>query len=160
MKKKRKPTKLDVLALDPATSTGWTYWSNGSLLSGTWDLSTRRDESTGMKLLRLMAKLDEILEQGLDLLVFEAARHAAPRMQGPLVHQAKLQGVIEAWCEQNGVEYRGYSPSEIKKHALGSGKGNKKMMVKAAKKKWPDQNIETDDQADSLWILDLALTQL
>ena len=149
---------MKTLALDPATHCGWAH-SCGA--SGTWDLSTRRDESGGMKLIRLRAKLNEIAtaEPGLGLVVFEAARHAAPKMQGALVHQARLQGVIELWCIDAGIEYRAYSPSEIKKHATGKGNAGKPAVLAAARAKWPDRRIEDDNEADALWLLDLALAE-
>jgi len=147
-----------ILALDPATQCGWAH-SSGPC--GTWDLSIRRDESDGMRFIRLHGKLNELREKvGVDILVFEAARHAAPKMQGALVVQAQIQGVIKLWCEQNKVEYRGYSPSEVKKHATGKGNANKEMMIFAAKAKWPEQIILDDNTADALWILDLVKTQI
>ena len=94
----------------------------------------------------------------MDLLVFEAARHAAPQMQGALVHQAKMQGVIESWCTENGIEYRGYSPGEIKKHALQGEKvakgESKKRILELARKEFGD--VADDNAADALWLLDLA----
>ena len=149
---------LTILALDPATHCGWAC-SNG--ISGTWDLSIRRDESRGMRLIRLHGKLNEILKaEKIDLLVFESARNAGPKMQGALVVQAELQGVIILWAETNHVAYRGYSPMEIKKHATGKGNANKQAMIDAAKKKWTSVEIKDDNQADALWILDLAATTL
>jgi len=147
---------MKILALDPATKCGWAHSSG---FSGTWDLSTRRDESGGMKLVRLHGKLfDVYFNIGISLVVFEAARHAAPKMQGSLVHQAKLQGSIEIWCEQNGIQYRGYSPSEIKKHATGKGNANKEAMMKAAKTKWLAFDGD-DNEADAKWLLNLAMSE-
>lgn len=140
-----------ILAIDPATKCGWAH-TNGA--SGTWDLSVRRDESAGMRLMRLESKLNEIGAAGLNLLVFEAARHAAPKMQGALVVQSEFQAVIKLWCEKRNLVYRGYSPSEVKKHATGKGNANKEAMVNAAKARWPQ--VRDDNEADALWILDMA----
>jgi Holliday junction resolvasome RuvABC endonuclease subunit len=149
---------LNILALDPATHMGWAH-SCGD--SGVWDLSIKRDESAGMRLIRLRSKLDTILESmPIEVVVFEAARNAGPRMQGALVVQAEIQSVIKVWCEDNWLEYRGVSPMEIKKHATGKGQANKAKMVAAAKKKWPTVNIVDDNQADALWILDFLQSQL
>lgn len=147
---------MNLLALDPATNCGYAH-SCG--VSGTWDLSVRRDESGGMKLIRLRAKLTEMRDSvGVGVIVFEAARHAAPKMQGALVVQAELQGVIKAWCIDNEVQFRGYSPSEIKKHATGKGNANKDAMLVAARAKWP-KNMD-DNEADALWLLDLARKEM
>lgn len=153
-----KPARtLRILAIDPATNCGWAHSSG---VSGTWDLSVRRDESTGMRLIRFRGKLNEFCGEGLDLVVFEAARNCAPKMQGALVIQSEIQGVLKTWCHDNGVEFRGYSPTEIKKHATGKGNANKQAMIEAAEKRWPDARIVDDNQADALWILSLAETQL
>lgn len=143
---------MKILALDPATNCGFAH-SDGAF--GTWDLSIRRDESRGMRLIRLRGKLNEFKGQ-VDLVVFEAARNAGPKMQGALVVQSELQSVVVVWCEDNKVEYKGVSPSEVKKHATGKGNAGKDQMVAAAVSKWPSRKIGDDNMADALWILDLA----
>lgn len=149
---------MKILALDPATHCGWAL-SNSA--SGTWDLSIRRDESAGMRLIRLQSKLNETAKD-VDLVVFEAARNCAPKMQGALVVQAELQGIIKIWCETNGVNYRGYSPSELKKHATGKGNAGKAQMVAAAANKWPEKfnGASDDNEVDARWLLDLAEKEL
>lgn len=146
-----------ILALDPATKTGWAS-STGE--SGTVDLSVRRDESAGMKLVRLRGWLTRFYSDiKFDLLVFEAARHAAPAMQGALVVQAEIQGTIKLWCEDAQVEYRGFSPSEIKKHATGKGNAGKPAMRDAAiSKGWIPANMD-DNEIDARWLLDLAMKE-
>ena len=149
---------MKILALDPATHCGWAH-SDGPC--GTWDLSSRPDESKGMKLIRLRGKLNEILySQGVELVVFEAARGGMPGRLGALVVSAEIQGVIKLWCEDQHIEYKGVSPSEVKKHATGNGNANKEKMVKAAHNKWPDVEIVDDNQADAMWILDFAKTTI
>lgn len=151
---------MKILAIDPATKCGWAHTVGQS---GTWDLSIRRDESAGMRLIRFEGKLTEIRESvGVQLVVFEAARNCAPNMQGALVVQSEIQGVLKVWCEKNKIEYRGYSPAEIKKHATGKGNANKKAMISAAKIKFGSSIVDDDDdnQADALWLLDLATTTL
>ncbi len=143
---------MKILALDPATNCGWAH-SDGP--SGCWDLSIRRDESAGMRLIRMRGKLNEILKScGVDVVVYEAARNAGAKMQGALVVQAKLESVIVMFCEDNKIEYRGYSPTEVKKHATGKGGANKDAMILAAKQKF-NIDVQDDNQADALHILDL-----
>jgi Holliday junction resolvasome RuvABC endonuclease subunit len=114
-----------------------------------------------MRLLRLAGKLNEMnASVGVDLVVFEAARHAAPKMQGALVVHAELQGQIKAWCDSNDVQYRGYSPTEIKKHATGKGNANKEAVMHAAANEWPHTEFVDDNHADARWLLDLATTEL
>lgn len=144
---------MKILALDPATHCGWAH-SDGP--SGTWDLSIRRDESAGMRLLRLRAKLGEITKlAGVELVVFEAARFSGAKMGGAVVVQAEIQGVIKVWCEDLQIPYRGYSSTEVKKHATGKGNANKAAMMDAAGRKW-GREFTDDNEADAKWILDLA----
>jgi Holliday junction resolvasome RuvABC endonuclease subunit len=146
---------MKILALDPATNTGFAH-SGG--ISGTWDLSPRRDESRSMRLIRFKGKLNEVLAaEGIDLVVFEAARHAASN--GALVVQAEIQGVLKLWCEEREIPYQGYGSTEVKKHATGKGKAKKAAMVEAAKKRWPGFNGD-DNEADAKWILDMAQSRL
>lgn len=143
-----------ILAIDPATKCGWAHSSG---ISGVWDLSIRRDESAGMRLIRLRSKLEAIQKAGKPhLIIFEAARHSAPKMQGALCVAAKIQGQVEVFCLDNDIEFRGYSPSEIKKHATGKGNANKAKVLEAARTRWPDRAIEDDNEADAMWLLDLA----
>lgn len=153
--------RLRVLGIDPATKTGWALWASGSIVaSGTWDLSVRRDESGGMRLIRLRAKLAELLNaEGFTVLAYEAARHGAPQMQGALVVHSELQGVIKLWCEDLRIDYRGYSPSEVKKAATGEGNANKAAMLEAARRAWPGFAGD-DNEADARFIARLAGEQL
>ena len=145
---------MNILALDPATKCGWACPE----ASGVWDLSVRRDESSGMRLLRLRSKLNAILSAypKIDLVVFEAARHAAPKMQGALTVHAELISVIKVWCLDSGLEYRGFSPSEIKKFATGKGIAKKPAMIAAAKAAFPSVTILDDNHADALMLYRLA----
>ena len=152
---------MKILALDVATHCGWAISDNGKILgSGTWDFTVKRDESTSMKFIRLKSELNKILvAHGIDLLVFEAARHAGLKMQGALVSQSELQAIVKNWCDENGmIAYRGYSSKEIKKHATGNGNSKKEDMINAAKEKFQIKIVD-DNQADALWLLDLAANE-
>jgi len=153
---------MKILALDPATACGWAYMDTDGEFhtSGVWDLSIKRDESRGMRLIRFKSKLIEIHDKlGIEVVAFEAARNAKASMQGALVTQAEIQGVWKNWCDEHGIDYSGYSPSEIKKHATGNGNANKEKMIVAAQAKFGAQ-ITDDNEADALWILDMVKTEL
>ena len=145
---------MKILALDPASKCGWAH-SCGA--SGTFDLRVKKDESSGMRLIRLEGKLDEIKGSvGVDLVVFEAQRGGLPGRLGALVVQAEIQGVLKRWCEASEIDYRGYSPGEIKKHATGKGNSGKDKMMSAAEIRWPDRKFVDDNEVDAYWLLDLA----
>ena len=148
---------MPVLALDPATITGWAL---SPLISGTWDFTLKRDESIGMKFLRLRAKLNELLDlYEIRLVVYEAARNAAPHMQGSLVHHAQLQAIIVDWAHTMGLEYKGYSPKEFKKWATGNGNASKKEMTEAAHRLFPQVTIVDDNHADALCLWKMTMTE-
>lgn len=148
---------MRILAIDPATNCGWAIGDVSFFAPtwGVWDLSTRRDESTGMKLLRLESKLMEIHKNGIALIVFEAARHAMPKMQGALVHQAKLQGIIERFAERKNIPCRGYSSKEIKLYATGKGNTSKDQVIAAARTRFGYDGND-DNEADALSLCHLA----
>lgn len=113
-----------------------------------------------MRLLRLRAKLNEIDALcGIDLVVFEAVRYAGlgAGAANAISVQSEIQGVIKVWCEDSKIEYRGYSSTQIKKHATGKGNAGKPAMVDAACKKWKRVFQDKDDnEVDALFLLDLA----
>ena len=149
---------MKILAIDQATRTGWAH-SNGAC--GVWDFSIRKDESSGMRLIRFEAKLSLIFNgPGIDLIAFEAVTAGGgPRANFDAIKLAtKLQAVIERFCEEKGIACCSFNLMAIKKHAIPE-KGKKRdkaAMLAAAKVKWPDKEIIDDNVADALWILDLA----
>ena len=146
-----------ILAVDQATITGWAH-SDGAY--GIWDLRIKKDESNGMRLIRFECKLREVYNgPGIELIVFETVSVASGKRANmeSFKFGAKLQAIIERFCEENEVECCSFHLNTIKKHALpGKGKRDKAAMVAAAKVKWPDKEIIDDNVADALWILDLA----
>lgn len=144
---------LRILALDPATHCGYAI---SRQLYGVWDLTPKRDESIGMRLIRLRSKLKEIIiNEGINLVVFE---RPGGRNQGALIVHSELQGQIKVICEDCQISYRAYSSQEIKKFATGKGNANKLAMIAAAQSKlgYPGEN---DNEADALWILELAKSE-
>ena len=139
-----------ILALDVATHCGWAVSHE---IYGVWDLSPKRDESAGMRLIRFRYKLKEVIEkEKINLVVFErpGGRHV-----GAVIVHSELQGQVKVVCEDLSIPYRGYSSQEIKKFATGKGNANKVAMIDAAKDKlgYPGKN---DNEADALWLLELA----
>lgn len=150
----KKELRARILALDPATHCGWAHSGAGA---GTWDLSVRKDESGGMRLIRFRAKLNEVLaaDGGLDLVVYEGARFVGFRGgDRALRTQAQLEGVLLTWCEDKGLQYRAYSPAEIKKFATGKGNAKKDVILATARRAWPE--CKDDNEADARFLLELA----
>lgn len=146
---------MKILSLDMASTTGWAI--DTQKLYGTWDLRTLKDESMGMKLIRLKAKLQLIHKtEKLDVIIYErpAGQHAAS-----VIHQSKMIGILEEFCEEEGIDYKAFSAKEIKKFATDNGNANKTAMVNAAKEKYGYPG-EDDNVADAMHMLELFKSEL
>lgn len=153
---------MNILALDMATVTGWAT----PHASGVWDLSIRSDESSGMRLIRFEAKLRETIKAcEIGLIVFEGVilAHGARLNITSIKLASKLQGIVEYLVEStDGLECCSYNNMTIKKHAI-PGKGKKRdkeAMLRAARERWPDEDIADHNQADARFLLDLAEKEL
>jgi Holliday junction resolvasome RuvABC endonuclease subunit len=144
---------LKILALDPATHCGWAISRE---VYGVWNLSIRKDESDGMRLIRFKSKLLELIEiEHINLVVFE--RPAGRNARG-VITQSELQGITKTECIRLGIAYRAYSSKEIKVMATGKGGCGKPAMIQAAKDRL-GYTGDNDNEADALWLLELAKSE-
>lgn len=138
-----------ILAIDQASNCGWAI---NNQIYGCWDLKTRKDEDSGMKLIRFRNKLKEICElESVDIIVYE---RVAGQHKSSIIHAAKLVAIIETYCKDTGIHYASFSAGEIKKYATGKGNANKEAMVEAARKYGYEG--DNDNIADALHIWNLA----
>lgn len=145
---------MKILALDLATTTGWAHTDFDG---GAEKFTPRRGDSPGMKWLRFRAWLLEVLQLvgKVDVIVYEQAHHRG----GAATHSAHgFIATLEAVAAEKGIEVTNYHTASIKKHATGSGNASKDAMVAAAKERW--SNVDDDNHADALWLLDLAQSEL
>jgi len=144
---------LNILALDVATKTGWC--NNDA--DGVWDFSIKRDESSGVRLLRFKAKLKELFNLSKpDLVVFE---RTSGMHKNSIIVQSELHGVLKSFCEDEKVDYKAYSAGEIKKYATGKGNASKEMMIKACIDELDIQPVD-DNHADAIWLWQLAMEDM
>jgi Holliday junction resolvasome RuvABC endonuclease subunit len=144
---------MKILAIDQASNCGWCC---GKELFGCWDLTTRKDESAGMKNIRFRSKLKEIIEaEKIELVIYE---RVAGQYKNSIIHAAKMVAMIETFCEENGVAYAAFSAAEIKKFATGKGNANKADMILAARDKYGYAG-KNDNEADALHMWHLAQSQ-
>ena len=152
-------SRIRVLALDLATTTGWALsediGTTQNISSGIWKLKINRFAGGGMRYVRLRKFLDEIGK--VDLLSFEEVhRHmgtAAAHIYGGCL------ATITAWAEENNIPYEGIPVQTIKKFATGKGNASKEKMVQAFTDK-TGQIPESDDEADAYWILMYTLEHI
>ena len=145
-----------ILALDPATRTGYAIGDGVQRVSGVWDLSKGSDSHPGGQLQRLAELLERaILDNQVHAIATELASFGSINPHTASVHNEKL-GVIKLIGCQHGLRVIGYHPTSIKKFVTGSGKADKKQMIRAARTML-GLTTESDDEADACAVLALAL---
>jgi len=145
---------MNILALDLATTIGWAS-SDGT--SGMQSFKPRRGDSPGMRYLNLRAWLSGMYEiTPFGLIAYEQAHHRGGHATEVLVGMATT---VQTWAAEHGVETTTRHSLQIKKHALGKGRGTKLAMMLACEKKF---GIEPRDNnhADAVWLLDLVRSEL
>lgn len=144
---------IKILALDVASHCGWCT----EHASGVWDLSPKRDESGGIRLLKFRSKLKEIISLAdINLVAFE---RTSGMHKASLIVQAELHSVLKVYCEDNKIDYRAFSATEIKKFATGKGNSGKPLMIKAAQEKYGYKG-EDDNEADAIHIYHITKQSL
>jgi len=141
---------MNILALDLATKTGWAH-SSGE--SGVQDFTPRRGDSPGMRYLNLGAWLSRLYEMApFDLIAYEQPHYRGGHSTEVLVGMITK---VQEWAAERGIETTSRHSGEIKKHALGKGRGTKLAMRLKAEVRW-GKVIDSDDESDALWLLDLV----
>ena len=146
---------MNILSLDLATKTGWAHSSGAS---GVQDFSPRRGDSPGMRWLEFKAWLCRIISiSPVDVIAYEQAHHRG----GAATHVAhSLISCVEQVAAERGIQLTNRHTATIKKHALGTGRGDKSEMVSAAQQRWPDRQFVDDNEADACWLLSLVQSDL
>lgn len=143
---------MKILALDPAATTGYCT----STASGIWDLKPKSYESNGMKFIKMKSSIHEIVKaEGITFIVYEKP---GGRHYNGLRSHANFEGVIVSYCEENNLDYKDYSASEIKKFATGKGNCNKEAMIKACEETYNFKPMD-DNHADAVHLYNLAIQQ-
>lgn len=137
------PKRDQILALDIATKTGFAT----STASGVWNLTPKKDESKGMRLIRFKTKLKEMIQvHGFRLIVFEGG---AVFTKHPNFVGLEMIGVCKLTCEELGVDYMAHVPASVKKFATGNGHAGKPLMIETARRRWGMKSND-DNEADAL----------
>ena len=157
------PEDIKILSIDPAIKTGWAFLANSILTSGSlsferrYATKTKPGEHKGKTFLGFHRWLRNfILESGPDWIVFEDVAFAG---KGDNRIYGGMRGIILMNAYAKGIEVGYIVPCKIKKFGAGHGHATKDMMIDAARRKYPDQNVLNDDQADALHILHFYLNQ-
>ena len=148
---------MRVIALDLGTRTGFAIQSGRTTISGTMDFTPKRFESSAMRFVRFRQWITELVMDGPCHIAFEEVRRhmgtdAAHCYGGLLAHLLEI-------TEVNGIACEGIPVGTIKRHATGKGNAGKPLMIDAALNRWPHQDVQDDNHADALCLLDYILTR-
>lgn len=110
-----------------------------------------------MRFLRLRNYLRELLDlQPPTVVAYEEVRRHmgvdAAHVYGGIV------AVISEECEARRIPYAGVPVASVKRHATGKGNAQKGAMIEAVKRLLPNFTGD-DNEADAIWIADLAWTE-
>ena len=67
---------------------------------------------------------------------------------------------VHMLCGMHGLRYYECHTNTLKKHATGNGHAEKPLVIAAAKRKWPHEQITDDNHADALWLMDYGASGL
>ena len=157
------PNNLTVLALDLATTTGFAVLAAGVVSSGSVSFARQKgrkhvpDEHEGVAYIRFQKWLREALAlYKPTVVVFEepmgnfknaAARNIIVGFRGIMMSTVAYYN-LTAW---------GYPQGRVKMFWTGKGNAKKPEMVAETKRRFPDLELTTDDEADALAVLHLHL---
>ncbi len=155
---------MSALGFDIGTNCGWAarldgcYLYSDSYECGLLKLPGGRFPGDGLRAMQFEAELLKLIDTYKpDHIYYELVR-AHRGVDAAHVYGA-LRGTLTKVCEQKKIPYTGIPVGTIKKFATGNGGAKKPAMVATAKAKWPTLKIQTDDVADSLWVLATGLHQ-
>lgn len=143
---------MKILALDPATTTGYASDKGSGILRLGIVGKTERPE----KLLKFYNYLhDTVKKEGITHIVYE---RPGGSHYNSLVSHASLEAMILLVCQMKGLYYLGYSASEIKKFITGKGNASKDEVIASVKELGYDPF--DDNEADAIAIFLLAKKDL
>lgn len=158
LKKSKKPTRLNLLALDQATKCGVAYQLVGcDAVTQLWDLTKKTSESNGVKWLRFESMLVGFIKKHkISVVGYElpGGQHT-----GAKLHSAKLIAIIEKVAAELSIDYMEFSSKTIKKFATDNGNAKKEHMIKAAQDTLGYVGND-DNEADALWMLHLMKSEM
>jgi Holliday junction resolvasome RuvABC endonuclease subunit len=157
------PTNTKLLALDLATQTGWALLANGVLSSGTVSFKryagckSKVADHVGQSYLNFQRWLrDTITADKPDTIAFEEPMgHMKSAKATNVLHGFRALVMLNAAHYQ--ITVRGYPQTAVKKFATDRGNARKPEMLAWARDAFPEQDLQSEDQADALAVLHLHL---
>ena len=153
-----------ILALDPATETGWALYHCGKTTSGSYSVKPlhatkkRQAEPEHYRCRNMWSWLAQtcLLYGFPNLIVFESLEGFVAKGKKAAQVNNELRGVIKAFAGVNDIALLAVQPADVKRFATGKGNADKVEMVNAAQVKYGYMG-DNHNEADAILILQWAL---
>lgn len=155
---------MRILALDPATVTGWAFCGGDKIGSGVADFSPKRGDSEGVRLLKFRSWLTLMVKScNAELIAFEQVVRVASAAVADVLYGFRTEIITVA--DALGVERLAVNPQEVKTEIGATGKANRKSknskpLSLLYASKMTGREIKDHNEADALVVLNLALKVL
>lgn len=150
-------TGLPILGIDPALTCGWALrFPGGRFESGVWKLKGDRFEGGGMPLVRLRAKLRELLALQPVAGVYVEKSAGMYRNHAAQFWSSALLACVMQLCEELEVPYSALNQGAVKAFVTGRANAKKELLVAEAARRWPGYRFQTPDESDARWIAEAA----
>lgn len=147
----------NILALDLGTNCGFALNKGGVLTYGTKNFAPKRSDGPGQRWLRFRAMLANLYNTAgeLDVIYYEDVKNHA----GILAAHAfgAFESHLQVFCDVTRVRLEAVGVGQIKKNWCGRGNAKKEEMIAEARRRGFKVPVDSDDTADALAILDLAM---
>ena len=162
-----------VLGVDVGTKLGWAVLSDEQgpgdrgkhIASGTLDLTPRKGDQTGRRYYLARQHLRRVIHEhrpshvGYELVRFHGSRGrnadgTARQLDGTNAAHVYggLRAVLTELCYGLAIAVLEHEVGHLKQFATSKGNAPKSAMIAAARRAWPNVEIEDDNHADALWI--------
>jgi hypothetical protein len=148
---------LPILGIDPALTCGWALrFPDGRFESGIWKLKGDRFEGGGLPLVRLRAKLRELLALQKVEAVYVEKSAGMYRNHAAQFWSSALLATVMGLCEELAIPYRAINQGAVKAFAAGRANVAKDVLVEKAAERWPGYRFATADESDARWVAEAA----
>lgn len=143
---------ITILAVDPASTTGWAILTGSQLVVGEHRINTSAAEQSIAWL--ALQWIRRIIPAKCSLVVYEHAAMAAIRQPRTAAFHSHFQAAIEIAAIDEAIHTLAVNPLSLKKFATGNGHATKEQMIEAARTIGVD--VKSDNIADAIHLARLG----
>lgn len=149
-------TKVRVLSLDLAQTTGWALIANGIITSGSQCFAGKTKKGETQHAGNNFSRFDNWLRDRLcddkpEAVCFEEVFRW---MSSSAAHSfCGFRAIMMLQCTRKGIPCFAYSPTTIKKYWTGNGAAKKELMMETTLMRFPDLDLTDSNEADAIAIL-------